>query len=54
MKLRSTHISSPSPYYNINTYRADVIQRFTYLTLFLFAREAPGLRSVTLNGKKYV
>jgi hypothetical protein len=27
--------------------------RFTYLTLFLFAREAPSLRNVSLNGEKY-
>jgi hypothetical protein len=55
VKLRNTHILSPLPYY-INTYRAlaDVTQRFTYLTLFLFAREAPGLRNVTFNGVKCV
>jgi hypothetical protein len=30
-----------------------MLLRFTYLTLFLFAREAPGLRNVSLNGKKH-
>jgi hypothetical protein len=44
-KHRNRHILSPLPYYINITYRAytDVILlRFTYLTLFLFAREAPG------------
>jgi hypothetical protein len=55
VKFRNTRILSPLPYY-INTYcaLADVTQRFTYLTLFLFAREAPGLRNVTFNVVKYV
>jgi hypothetical protein len=47
---------SPLPYYINITYRAltDVILlRFTYLTLYLFAREAPGLRNVSFNGEKY-
>jgi hypothetical protein len=30
-----------------------MLLRFTYITLFLFAREAPGLLNVSFNGKKY-
>jgi hypothetical protein len=57
-KLRNRHILGPLPYYINITCRAltDVIYmllRFTYLTLFLFAREAPGLRNVSFNGERY-
>jgi hypothetical protein len=30
-----------------------MLLRLTYLTLFLFAREAPGLLNVSLNGENY-
>jgi hypothetical protein len=30
-----------------------MLLRSTYLTLFLFAREAPGLLNVSFNGEKY-
>jgi hypothetical protein len=46
---------SPSPNYINTTYGAftDVmLLRFTYLTLFLFAREAPVLRIVSFDGEK--
>jgi hypothetical protein len=51
--LSNTHMPSPSRY-STNTHHALMgvrIQPFTYLILFLFAREAPGFRNVTSNGK---
>jgi hypothetical protein len=55
-KLHNRHILSPLPYYINITYFAltdAILLRFTYLTLFLFAREAPGLRNVSFNGEKF-
>jgi hypothetical protein len=57
VKLRNTHILSPYPYYiNNTTYRAltnAISLRFTYLTLFLFSREAPGLHNISFHAEKY-